>query len=284
MWTLLLGAALAAPTPTIDYTPPTEVHLGVRAGVLEVKAAESGDACDLAAAAALEDLQSKAKKNDLTTLVSVTIQLDGDEACKQRRTGDTVLQSVVHLDAMAIAEDPSLPRVTTERAVTVLATMGAASGGLDKVQLIPIDGKAWWQVDTVPLDGEGEEAEGDPMLRATGLLVREVFPTIGDRASLLGTLPELDGLLYVFEAGKKKSYRGLRVRIPTGLAAAYLKGDLTEEQLLAAVTLDSRVGVDDWTTQDAGTLELEDAGGLRVELRDVDVDEADLEGLEDEEE
>jgi len=282
MWMIPLGAALASPTPTVDYTPPTEVHLGVRAAVLDAKAAESGDACDLAAAAALEDLLNRGRKNDLTTLVSVTLQDDNGETCKQRRTGDTVLQSVVHLDAMAIAEDPSLPVVATDRALTVLATLGAAAGGLDAVQLTPLAGAAWWQPPVLPLDGEEEEAEGDPLNRAAGHVLREVFPTLADQAGLLATLPEVAGVLHLFEAGKKKSYRGLRVRVPSNLAADYVRGALTDEGLLAKVTVETRMGVEEWTARDVGTIAFEDAGGLRVELRDVDVDEADLEGLEDE--
>ncbi len=283
MWMIPLGAALAAPIPTVDYTPPTEVHLGVRAAVLDAKAAESGDACDLAAASALEDLLTRARKNDMTTLVSVTLQADNGETCKQRRTGDTVLQSVVHLDAMAIAEDPSLPRVATDRAVTVLATLGAASGGLDAVHLAPVDGAAWWQAPVLPLDGDDEEAEGDPLHRAAGHVLHEVFPALADQASLLTTVPEVAGVLHLFEAGKKKSYRGLRIRVPSNLAADYVRGALTDEGLLAKVTVETRTGLDGWTARDVGTIEFEDAGGLRVELRDVDVEEADLEGLEDEE-
>lgn len=278
-----LGAALAAPTPTVPFTPPAKVHLGVRDALVESRAAESGDACDAAVAAALTDMQANAKKAELPTMVSVTLQADDGEACKQRRTGDTVLQSVVHLDGMAIAEDPSLPEVAVDRAVTVLATLGAASGGLDAVRLAPIDGAAWWELATGPLDPEGSEGEGDPIERASALLVNEVFPSLGDRAGLLATVPEVAGIARTFEAGKKKTYRALRVRIPSSVAADYVRGALTEEGLVEGVVMETCIGLDPWTIRDASSLELGDSGGLRVELRDVDMNDADLEGLEDEE-
>ena len=271
LW-LLMAPAFAVEVP---FTPPAEVRLFTKVASVSAKASGEGDDCAGAAALALEELATKARRADAPTLISAAASGE----CKQTKTGHTVLNSVVSLDGLAIAEGEGMPSVTADRAVAIAATVGAPQGGLDEAELVGVDGAAFLALG--PLDPGESTLTAEA--RAAGAFLDQVLPAMATWAGVLPALPELGGVAVdVLTDGKGKKRGALRFVVPTADIAVWKRGEIPDELLLER----SRV-----FTSPAGkervwapmTVDLSTAGQSDAGLRSVDMNDADLEGLEDEE-
>jgi len=272
---LLLGWSLAH-AAEVPFTAPDEVRLFTAVATVTAKASAEDDACDEAARMALDELRDRAAKAGTPTLISAAI--DGE--CKQAKTGSTVLTSVVSLDGVAVAEGPAMPVVTAQRALAIAATVGAPQGGLDAAAMVGLDGKAWLSLG--PLDPGASEETAEA--RAATAFLDHVLPEAAKWGAVLPTLPELAGVaVEVLTDGKGKKRGALRFVVPTDEITTWRKGEIPDEVLLErAGAYVSPAGKErSWTPL---KVDLTTAGQTDASLREVDMDDADLEGLEDESE
>lgn len=261
----------------VPFETPATVPLFTALGTVEAKASASGDACDEAMADAMEAVRSKAERAGLSELLTVALTEDG---CKQSRTGDTVLTSVVSLKAVAIAPGEGLAPVTLERTLAMAAILGAqAGGGLDAATLMAVDGGAWVDLGEVELTDLG----GGPGARAARAFEDELLPQIATWGPILATLPEVSGVAMVaLGEGKGKKREAIRFRVRTDAIAGWRRGDYPDEVLLERSSVE-RAPEGKERVYAALQLDLGEAAHADSELREVDMNDADLEGLEDEE-
>jgi len=259
----------------VPFTPPAEVGLFTQVASVSARASAEGDACDDAAEAALGQLQAKAERAGTPTLINASPSGE----CKQSRTGDTVLSSAVSLDGVAIAPAPEAPTVTAQRALAIAATLGAPQGGLEEAALVVTDAGAW--VSLGPIDPG--EVQGAPGARAANAFLAHVVPEAASWGAVLPTLPELAGLaVEVLDEGKGRKRGALRFHLPSEAIAAWRRGEVPDEVLLSRGEVMAAPPGKERTWAPL-QVDLSTAGQTGAELRTMDVDDEDLEGLEDEE-
>lgn len=298
-WLLAVGPALAADALIpIPFSPPADVPLFLKADVVSVRSTWKGPDCAAAVADALA--QAGARGTVVRVVVSPTDLTAAAQApCKQRKAGDTISASVVDLTAVVVVPGAPVsvyPVIGAERAAQIAGMIGAvAGGGLSSAAIDDIDGRAWVRLGQVVLPDTLDPSQLDDNARATRAYDRTVPEWISRWATVLATLPEVQGAVLEVQVTSedpsvKKSRRTelFRFAVPTPVAQAFLKGDLADDQLLAASRVeratDPKKRNFELITLDVieGDLAVEGEHG-KVERAGLDVKEEDLEGVEDEE-
>lgn len=274
MWWMAL--ALAGPVE-VPFEAPATVPLFTSLGSVEAKGSAAGDACGEAVAAALEALQAKAARDGRPVLIEAK---PGPDGCKQSKKGDTVLTSSIALVGVAVAPGEGLPEVSVERAKAVADAIARQTGKKGEAELVAIKGQAW--IDLGEL--EVEDLAGGPGARAARGFEGGLLPRLAEWGPMLDLVPEVSGVtLIALGEGKGSKREAFRYRVGSADAGAWRLGQFPDEVLLERAQVDRAEPAKVWAFA-ALDLDLSEAAEGELELRSVDVDDADLEGLEDGEE
>ncbi len=246
---LLCPSALGAETAWVEvpFTAPEALPLYVQAEVVTVKGTVKADDCVGAVEAALSEAGAAG------TVVRVLaapddVQAASQAVCKQRRAGDDITASLVTLHALVAKPGPTeaYPTVSAERTLQIVALTKVMSADGQIAPVDALDGKVWARIDAGALPEPLDSIRYAPRERATRAFDTLVRPWLVQWVHVVQGLSELQGVALEVQVAHRDPTKGrratreerFRFAIPARVAAAFERGELMSEDLLAAIRVD----------------------------------------------